>query len=69
MKLTKVAVGVLACLLADVALAGTVLGAPLGITLGAVLGLTLGTALPIVGSLGVVAVALVVGIRIVRRKR
>ena len=69
MKLMKVGVGVLAYLLADVALAGVTLGAPLGITLGQVLGLTLGTALPMVGSLGVVAVALLVGIRIVRRKR
>lgn len=69
MKLMKVGVGVLAYVLADVALAGNVLGVPMGITLGAVLGITVGTALPIVGSLGVVAVALVVGIRIVRRKR
>ena len=65
MKLKNVGVGVLACLLADVALAGT----PAGVTAGAALGNLVGTALPIAGSLGVVAVALVVGIRIVRRKR
>ena len=73
MKLMKVSVGVLAYLFADVAVAGNALGTPLGITLGAalgtVLGDALGTALPMVGSLGVVAVALLVGIRIVRRRR
>lgn len=61
MKLKNVGVGVLTYLLADVALAGTVAGVSAGITAG--------SALPIAGSLGVVAVALVVGIRIVRRKR
>ena len=69
MKLKKVGVGALACLVADVALAGNALGVPVGITVGSVLGITVGTALPIAGSLGVAAVALVVGIRIVRRKR
>jgi hypothetical protein len=44
---------------------GVTLGAPLGVTLGAVLG----SALPVVGSLTVAAVSLLVGIRIVRRKR
>ena len=69
MELKKVGVGALAYLLADVALAGNGLGVPVGTALGQVLGITVGTALPIAGSLGVVAVALVVGIRIVRRKR
>lgn len=73
MKLMKFGVGVSAYLFADVALAGNALGTPLGLTLGtalgAVLGDALGTALPMVSSLGIVAVALLVGIRVVRRKR
>ena len=71
MKVVKFGVGLSAYLLTDVALAGLMvplgvtLGAPLGVTLGAVLG----SALPVVGSLTVAAVSLLVGIRIVRRKR
>jgi hypothetical protein len=63
MKSTSLAVGFAGYLLTDVAVAGTttVLGTPLGITLG--------SALPIVGLLSVAAASLVVGIRIVRRKR
>jgi hypothetical protein len=62
-----------ACLLlADTAIAGNGLGAPLGITLGQVLGvLPLGSALPIagLGLLGVAAAGLAIGVRIIRRKR
>jgi hypothetical protein len=62
MKATSLAIGLAGYLLTDVAIAGTtVLGTPLGITLG--------SALPIVGLLSVAAASLVVGIRIVRRKR
>ncbi|MFZ2388602.1 MAG: hypothetical protein WAW69_12465 [Polaromonas sp.] len=77
MKLNKLIFGTLSFSMAEMVLAGTAtpLGAPLGITLGnalgAALGLQLGTALPIagVGLLTVAAVSLVLGIRIVRRKR
>ena len=65
MKVMQLAVGLLAYLLTDMALAGTVLGTPLGATLG----VQLGSALPLVGLLSVAAVSLLVGIRIVRRKR
>jgi len=65
MKVVKFGVGLSAYLLADVALAGNSVFVPLGVTLGAVLG----SALPVVGSLTVAAVSLLVGIRIVRRKR
>jgi hypothetical protein len=62
MKATSLAVGFAGYLLTDVAIAGTqVLGTPLGNVLG--------SALPIVGLLSVAAASLVVGIRIVRRKR
>lgn len=73
MKIVKFGVGLSAYLLTDVALAGNAVVVPLGVTLGAPLGVTLGavlgSALPVVGSLTVAAVSLLVGIRIVRRKR
>jgi hypothetical protein len=73
MKVVKFGVGLSACLLTGVALAGNAVVVPLGVTLGAPLGVTLGavlgSALPVVGSLTVAAVSLLVGIRIVRRKR
>lgn len=76
MKLNKLIFGTLSFSMTSMALAGTAtpLGAPLGITLGNALGATLGllgTALPIAGAglLTVAAVSLVLGIRIVRRKR
>ncbi|HUF29113.1 MAG TPA: hypothetical protein VMM77_00520 [Gemmatimonadaceae bacterium] len=67
MKAVKFGVGLSAYLLTGVALAGAsnAVVVPLGVTLGAVLG----SALPVVGSLTVAAVSLLVGIRIVRRKR
>lgn len=78
MKLNKLIFGTLSFSMASMALAQVApvpLGAPLGITLGnalgAALGLQLGTALPIAGAglLTVAAASLVLGIRIVRRKR
>lgn len=75
MKLNQLIFGTLSFSMTSMALAVTPLGAPLGITLGnaldAALGLQLGTALPIAGAglLTVAAVSLVLGIRIVRRKR
>jgi hypothetical protein len=65
----RVGLGLTYVFVADVAWAGNGLGTSLGLTLGTALGEVLGTALPVLGSLGVVAVALLVGIRIVRRKR
>jgi hypothetical protein len=69
MKVVKFGVGLSAYLLTDVALAGVPLGVTLGAPLGVTLGAVLGSALPVVGSLTVAAVSLLVGIRIVRRKR
>jgi hypothetical protein len=70
MTLTRFVLCVPACLvLADTAIAGT----PLGVALGeVVLGIQLGSsALPLAGVslLGVAAVGLAIGVRIVRRKR
>lgn len=64
MKATSLVVGFAGYLLTDVAIAGN---GP--VVLGTSLGITLGSALPIVGLLSVAAASLVVGIRIVRRKR
>ena len=54
--------------LADAAIAGTQVGAPVGVLVGQVVGTS---ALPIAGLslLGVAAAGLAIGIRIVRRKR
>jgi hypothetical protein len=59
MKATSLAIGLAGYLLTDVAVAGNIVQ----------LGITVGSALPIVGLLSVAALSLVVGIRIVRRKR
>ena len=64
MKATSLAIGFAGYLLTDVAVAGNG-----RVVLGTSLGITLGSALPIVGLLSVAAASLVVGIRIVRRKR
>jgi hypothetical protein len=59
-----------ACLLlADTAVAGVQVGVPVGVTVGQVVGV--GSALPIAGLslLGVAAVGLAIGVRIIRRKR
>ncbi|HTD06343.1 hypothetical protein [Undibacterium sp.] len=79
MKITQLIVGLSAYLLANAAMAGTVLGLPLGVALGQALGVALGrplgvalgTALPIANNalLGVAALSLVAGICIVRSKR
>ena len=70
MKVVKFGVGLSAYLLTDVALAGNTVVVPLVVVpLGVTLGAVLGSALPVVGSLTVAAVSLLVGIRIVRRKR
>ena len=63
MKAIHLAVGVSGYLLANLAFAGSTV--PLGIPLGSVLG----SALPVAGVLSVAAVSLLIGIRIVRRKR
>lgn len=77
MVVKKLAIGTLTVLMANVALAGApqplglTLGVSLGQALGAVLGLQLGSALPLAngGLLTVAAVALLIGIRLVRRKQ
>jgi len=63
MKARHLAVGLPGCLLATLASAGT--SVPLGIPMGNVLG----SALPVAGVLSVAAFSLLIGIRIVRRKR
>jgi hypothetical protein len=63
MKARHLAVGVAGSLFASLAFAGSTV--PLGIPLGSVLG----SALPVAGVLSVAAVSLLIGIRIVRRKR
>ena len=63
-----------ACLLlANTAIAGNGLGTPVGVTVGVTVGevVGVGSALPIAGLslLGVAAVGLAIGVRIIRRKR
>lgn len=70
MKIIFMATGVSASLLAGSACAGNPV-TPLGTALGATLGTTLGSALPLtsVGLVSIAAVALIAGIRILRRKQ
>ena len=76
LNVKQLIVGILACSMANAALAGAValgtpLGRSLGVGLGQVLGLSLGSALPIAsgGLLAVAGVSLVIGVCIVRRKK
>jgi hypothetical protein len=64
MKARHLVVGLPGCLLATLAFAGNST-VPLGTPLGSVLG----SALPVAGVLSVAAISLLIGIRIVRRKR
>ena len=71
MKLSRLALCLPACLLADPVLAGAAqpLGAPLGLVLGQIF--QLGSALPLgsLSLLGVATASLIIEFRIVRRKR